>query len=253
MGILRRFLDGQKKLSRAFDARLPADWRRVGIFDFEHSLVPSHLKPGQRIYDLGGGKRPCLEPAEKRRLGARVTGLDIDAGELARAPEGAYDTVVRADLATWRGSGDADLVLCRALLEHVRDIEGAFAAMASTLRPGGRALVFVPSRNAVFARLNLLLPEALKRLALRLAYPGSLERQGFPSYYARCTPAGFRKLAEKNDLAVIEERHYFISGYFYPFFPAHLLWRSWMFLFRALRKGEAAETFAMVLEKRGNP
>ena len=41
-----------------------------------------------------------------------MVGLDIDADELARAPPGAYDETVCADITRHVGKGDADLVVC---------------------------------------------------------------------------------------------------------------------------------------------
>jgi trans-aconitate methyltransferase len=107
-------------------------------------LVPAWLKPGLRVVDIGGGKHPCIGVERKRRLCLHVTGVDIDADELSRAPAGAYDRVVRADITRVSGSGDADLCICKALLEHVEDTERAFRAIVSFLKPGGVALVFVP-------------------------------------------------------------------------------------------------------------
>ena len=251
MRIIRAFFNGQTKLSRGFDSWLPAEYRRVGIHDYADSLVPKYLDVNQTIYDLGGGKHPCLSPVEKRRLNATVIGLDIDRSELDRAPVGAYDETICADLAVYRGTQNADRVVCRALLEHVRDVEGAFTAISSILKPGGIALIFVPSRNAVFARLNLLMPRTLKKNLLRIAYPRSDEEQGFPSYYTRCTPSEFRKMAAASDLTVVEARYYFTSGYFFFLFPVHVLWRFWILLFRFVRKEQAAETFAMALIKNG--
>jgi 2-polyprenyl-3-methyl-5-hydroxy-6-metoxy-1,4-benzoquinol methylase len=55
------------------------------------------------------------------------------------------------------------MLLCKAALEHVGDVEQAFAAFASILKPQGLALIWVPSRHAAFARLNMALPEKMKR------------------------------------------------------------------------------------------
>ena len=102
-----------------------------------------------------------MSAESKRRLGARVVGLDISQSAPDAAPAGAYDQVVCADLTAYQGRGDADFVICQTLMEHVTNVEQAFRALSSILKPGGGLLVFTPSRNAVFARLNLLLPEGL--------------------------------------------------------------------------------------------
>lgn len=249
MSVLRALVNSQVWLSRKFDALLPNLYSVDGNRDFLDSLAPKYLGQNLTIYDIGGGKNPYLSPDEKQRIKARVVGLDIDQTELDRAPASAYDDVICADISRYRGQQDADIVICQALLEHVRDVEAAFTSIAGLLKPGGRALLFVPSRNALFARLNILLPQKLKKWLLHAIFPKTRRGQGFPSYYDKCTPADFRRMAVDNEMSVIEARYFYKSSYFSFFFPLYFLWRLWILLFRAIRKEQAAETFSMVLEK----
>ena len=253
MGIARKLVRSQVILSAALDRMLPKELTVDGYTHFTESFAPRYLRPGMKVYDIGAGKRPHIDPETKRRLGLQVVGLDIDQGELDRAPAGAYDEVVCADITQYRGKGDADLVICQALLEHVRDVEKAFETIASILKPGGEAVIFVPSRNAVFARLNLLMPHELKRQVMFTVFPHTKQAQGFPSYYDRCTPADFRALAVKYGLTVEEAEVYFASFYFSFFFPLYAAWRAWTMAFRAVAGDQAAESFAMALRKLGRP
>lgn len=198
---------------------------------------------------LGGGKNPYLSLEQKKTLAVKIVGVDIDAAELNAAPVGVYDKTICTDIAVYRGQEDADLIICNALLEHVKNVPEAFKALHSTLKPGGKALIFVPSRNAVFARLNLLLPEKMKRKILFTIFPQAKRDQGFPSFYHKCTPKEFRALAEENNLNILEEKHYYKSSYFTFFAPLHIVWRIWLFLFKALKGSQAAETFIFVLQK----
>ena len=134
-------------------------------------------------------------------------------------------------------------------MEHVADTDAALRTMASILKPNGRALIFVPSRNAVFARINLLLPEELKRRILFAVYPHMARDQGFPAYYDHCTPAALRARALGNGLSIEHAPLYYISTYFQFFFPLYLAWRAWLLAFYAIDKEQAAETFALVLKK----
>lgn len=247
--LFNRFTHSQQSLSRSFDRLLPVEYQVDGNRDFVEHWIEPRLKSGARIYDIGGGKNPIVGTAEKRRFGLTVIGLDIDARELEASPDGVYDEKICADITQYRGRSDADLVICQALLEHVRDSQAAIRAIASILKPGGTALIFLPSRNAVFARLNLLLPEALKRKLLYAVFPSTERDQGFPAYYDRCTPRDFRRLAGDSGLQVEVCQTYFRSGYFTFFFPLHLVWRIWMLVFRALAREQAAETFSLALKK----
>lgn len=245
----RRFIELQRGWARRVDSALP-EWATVdGNQEFVESIVPLHLGTGQKVYDVGGGKNPFLDPEAKARLDARVVGIDIDQEELLQAPRGAYDQVICTDISEFRGPEDGDLVICQALLEHVRDVPSAFSSIASILKPGGKAVIFVPNRNALFARLNLLLPERLKRRALFTIYPSTQRNQGFPAFYNHCTPNAFRSLAARNGLVVDDERYYFQSSYFSFLFPAYVVWRLWSLLGHALVGGSASETFTFVLRK----
>lgn len=247
--LLARLIGFQKHLSERFDDLLPEKFQVDGNTHFQERFAPSHIPEGALVYDVGGGRRPFLSPEEKARRGLRVVGIDIDQEELMRAPRGAYDEAVRADITQYRGRGDADVAICQALLEHVADTPSAFAGVASCLKTGGRALLFAPSRNAVYARVNLMLPENIKRRILYLLHPELEGKAGFPSHYHRCTLAEFERIAGEKGFAVLEKRAYYSSAYFRFFAPLHILWRAWLCAFHLVAKERAAETFSVALRK----
>lgn len=247
--MIRRFIDWNQRLSRGLDRFLPAGYVIDGNSDFKNNFALKWLTATARVVDIGGGKNPFITAEMKNALALYVTGVDISAQELERAPVGAYDNIICADISGTAGTGDADLCICQAVLEHVQDVAAAFEAIASFLKPGGIALIFVPSRNAVFARLNLLLPERIKRWLLFTIFPHTKRDQGFPSYYNKCTPGGFRALAHAAGLEIEEARYYYVSSYFSFLFPLHALWRAWIILFRRIAGEQAAETFSMAMKK----
>jgi len=229
---------------------LPDRLRQDGNKTFQSEILPQHVSSGMRVYDLGGGAQPYFSPDQKASLGLYVTGLDISAEELEASPEGGYNRKIVADLCTFQGPRDADLVVCQATLEHVPDTAGAIRAIAETLAPGGKAVLFLPCRNAVFARLNLLLPETLKKRLLFALFPHKAEgHDGFEAHYDRCTPRDIADLARQNGLDVQEQRLFWISSYFMIFTPAFLLWRLCQGLAYLIIREQAAETFTVVLQK----
>lgn len=248
---MRRLLTSQVKLSKGFDKLLPADMRVDGSGFFSSHFVKDYVQPGMLVWDVGSGRFPYFSLEEKKQLKLKVVGLDIVPEELAAAPKGAYDQAVPADLTKFTGDGQADLVVSNAVLEHVRDTRAAMRAISSLLKPGGVAALFLPSRNAVFARMNIVLPEGFKRWLLKNFKPGYTGNAGWPAFYDRCTPADFRKMAAENGLSVVELKTFYISSYFMAFFPAFVLWRAWMLLFRAVAGENSAESFCIALRKDG--
>lgn len=248
--LLRYFITANVRVSRAFDRLLPGALRVDGNLTFATSYVPRALVAGDTVYDLGGGSRPFVDLATKQRWQLTVVGVDVSAEELAAAPDGIYDRTIAADLCVFTGAGDADSVICQATLEHVPDGNGAMRAIASSLKPGGRAYIFAPSRNALFARLNLLLPEAFKRRFLFAAFPNKAKgHDGFPAFYDRCTPREFERNAVSHGLVVEERRLFWMSAYLTVFAPAFVAWRIAQGFAYLLLGDNAAETFIYVLRK----
>ncbi len=222
--LARRLADANKRASHWVDQWVAPQLRVDGNQDYLHEFVWRYLRPRQTVGDVGGGKQPFLSVERKADLDCRVIGVDISSEELARAPAGAYDEVVVGDITALRGRGDCDVVLCQAVLEHVADVPAAIRSVVSMLRPGGVCLLFVPCRNAPFARLSLLLPESIKRRILFGVFPEVSRTQGFRSYYDQCTPAAIARLAVASGLQVAETRRYYTSSYFFlPAPPARAL------------------------------
>ena len=251
MGLLRGFIDANVKASVALNRLLPQYLRTDGNYAFLEEFIPNSVSAGDRAYDLGGGSRPFLSIDRKRELGLTVVGLDISGEELAAAPDGVYDQQIVADLTKFTGDGDGDVVVCQAVLEHVRDGTGTMRAIASCLKPGGRAFIFAPCRNAVFARLNLMLPQKVKERLLFALFPSKAEgHDGFPAFYDKCTPKELEQLAESNGLEIEQRRLFWMSSYFTVLFPAFLGWRLLQAVSYLLLGKDAAETYIYVLRKR---
>lgn len=160
-----------------------------------------------------------------------------------------YDKIFCADICSFAGDNSADLVVCQAVLEHVSDTQAALRGIASLLKPGAAALVFVPCRNALFARLNMLLPEKWKRRILYTIFPGTGREHGFPAYYNRCTPQDFIAMADAAGVQAETVYCYYMSVYFSFFLPAHVLWRIWQLLARYFVGDQMRESFSVVLRK----
>jgi len=249
MGIIKSLINNQILISNKFDQLFTKKFVLDGNSDYIDALVPKYLEQGMRVYDIGGGKAPYVDTELKKKLSLTVVGLDISRAELTSAPVGVYDQIINADITKYQGNGDADIVICQALLEHVESLPQALDGIISILKPKGVALIFVPSRNAVFARLNIVLPQKLKVFILTKIFPNAKGKQGFPAFYHLCTPKDFKRLIKLNNCELVEERLYYKSTYFSFFLPFYLMWRMWVLLYYIVNKEQSAETFSLVIRK----
>ncbi len=121
--------------------------------------------------------------------------------------------------------------------------------IASFLKPGGELLCCVPSRNAIFSRINLMFPERLKRRLLFFLFPEKTKTSGYKAHYNRCTPRKFETLFKENGLEIEEEYLFYQSSYFSFFLPLYLLWRAWVVLGRLISPRTFAESFVVRVRK----
>jgi 2-polyprenyl-6-hydroxyphenyl methylase/3-demethylubiquinone-9 3-methyltransferase len=212
-------------------------------------VLPSLLKPGLRVLDVGGGKRPAIPVQTKQELGLHVVGLDVSEAELAEAPEGAYDATIVGDVAVTSIPGHYDLVFSRAVLEHVADPAAAIANLASVLLPGGTMAHVMPCRNAPFAILNRWLGNRSARRVLFAIFPEKQENSGFLAYYRDCTPGRLSRTCRESGLEVVQLTPYYNSGYTSFFAPLYTIEMLRQALMCALRLEDLAEGFSIVARR----
>lgn len=248
----RAFINWNRHASQKFDNLFVGkSWRVDGLKDYINNIVPSYLKPNQVVYDIGGGKRPFVGTEVAKQKGVTVVGVDIDKQELTLAPYGVYSYTVVGDI----GSKElkfpkvrADIVISQAVLEHVQNNKQAAKNISLLTKSGGTALIYLPSRNALFARINLLIPEKIKRAVLYGIYPEFSYAQGFPAYYNLCTPKQMERLFEQNGFSVLEVRKYHYSPYFSFFLPLYIVWRCYQAVL-AILGIDHSECFSIVAVK----
>jgi len=249
-GLIRSFVEVNCRVSARADG-LANRWfgRRSGLEDFSARVAPGLLRPGLRVLDVCGGRAPCFDAATVQRFGLHVTGLDISAAELACATPGVYQATIVGDAGNRTIPGRYDLILSRAVLEHVADARAAIANLSSALAQGGTMAHFIPCRNAPFAVLNRLLGTGMAQRLLWSIYPETVGIAGFPAYYRYCAPSQMAALCRGNGLEVAEVRPYFASEYLRFFVPAHLLDLCRQVILQTLRATDLAETFVIIARK----
>ena len=154
---------------------------------------PSYLqrlvesRGGKRVADIGGGANPVLSPGYIARHEVKYTIFDINAAELAKAPD-CYDKLVGDVTSDQCGEANSyDIVFSTMLAEHVRSGEPLHRNLFRILAPGGLAFHFFPTLYSPPFVGNYLLPERLTRKLLDILNPRDrFQMVKFPALYSWC-------------------------------------------------------------------
>ena len=229
---LRSMIDANVRWCQATQQRLrlPSDKTLWQEFEDEAAALIRALPDEAVVLDLGGGRRCVYASAVVPPGRMRLIAVDISAEELALNRDVAE--TYAADVAVGLPVPDrsVDLVLSRALLEHVDGVYAAVQHMARVLKPGGVALHFVPCRYSLFGTAARVLPFGPLLQLTHKVMPSTRDGIGFEVHYDHCYPqalengfraAGFRDVQLQLTWACPD---YFTA--FYPLFLAHTLYEQ---------------------------
>lgn len=224
---LRRLVGANVRLSRATERRLrlPTDKKLWQEFERQAAEQIRALPDGATVLDLGGGRRCVYAGAVPPGRHVKIVAVDVSAEELA-LNESVDETRV-ANIADELPFPDrsVDLILSRALLEHVDGVPRAIRNMARVLKPGGVALHFVPGRYSLFGTAARLLPFGPLLRLLHLVMPWTRGQVEFDVHYDHCHPAALRSVFEDMGWREVSiDVTWAQPGYFeavYPLFLAH--------------------------------
>ena len=135
------------------------------------------------------------------------------------------DEVHVADVATSLPFADAsvDLVVSRAVLEHVADVPAAARNIGRVVKPGGRTMHFLPGRYAPFAVAARVLPFGPLLRLLHAVLPWSRGQVEFDVHYDHCFPEALEQAFHEAGFSRVETDVCWASpGYFEWFVPAFL-------------------------------
>lgn len=236
--------DANVKLSRGTERvlRLPGEARIWQAFDAEVAAAIRALPDGAVIVDVGGGRKffyaDQIDPAGRLKLVA----IDISPEELEQNRDVDETHVADVSKEIPMPDGSADLILTRALLEHVDGVPGAIREMARVLRPGGIALHFVPSRYSLFGMAARWLPFGpLLNITLKLAPWLKSEAFGFKVHYDCCYPAALEREFKSAGFSSVETQVSWSCDYFFVgVYPIYLLHAAYEQVVRRLRLRQMA-------------
>lgn len=167
------------------------------------------VEPHHTVLDAGCGRTaPVL--VKLKGKAQRLIGVDlIDIRPEALDPAIEY---VTASIGAMPGVEDesVDLVISRAVLEHVEEPLPAFEEMQRVLKPGGRFLTLIPNLGDYVSIIGWLVPNKLHPLIVRLT-EGRAEEDTFPAYYRANSRGSLKRLCQETGLEL--ERLEYLGQY----------------------------------------
>jgi SAM-dependent methyltransferase len=235
---LRGVIDANVRWSRATEQllRLPTDKTLWQQFEHEADSLIRALPDGATVLDLGGGRRCVYAGAVQPPGRVKLVAVDISAEELALNGDVSETRVADVAAGLPMPDGSVDLLLSRALLEHVQDVPVAIRHMARVLKPGGVALHLVPCRYSLFGLAARLLPFGPLVRLVHLVMPWTRGHVEFPVVYDHCYPQALEKEFRAAGFSRLESWITWAQpGYFEAVYPAFLLHSLYEWAVRHLR------------------
>lgn len=204
----------------------------------------------ETVLDVGAGKQWHFGEALKRPT-MTLIGFDIDMAEMVDNP--LLDARVSGDACVSLGVPDnsVDLIMGRAVIEHLHDNTSFLKNANLALRDGGLLVVTFPNRYAPFAMLNRLLPRRVSQWLLQNLVPGSSGKLGFEAHYDRASYRDFKNALLEAGFDIEEQyASYFSSWYFRFFFPLYLVGLGFDYACHLLKNPNFAAYFMIVAKKK---
>jgi SAM-dependent methyltransferase len=215
--------------------QLPNDKTLWAAFGRQADALLRGLPDGAVVLDLGGGRRFVYHGSVEPPARLDVIAVDISSDELALNSD--VTRTLTADVAAGIPLPDmsVDLVLSRALLEHVNGVPNAIAHMARVLKPGGVALHMVPCRYSLFGMAARFLPFGPLLRLTHLLMPQTRGQVEFPVVYDHCWPQALEREFQRAGFRdVVCDITWACPGYFEPVFPFFMFQAAWEWTMRKL-------------------
>ena len=249
--ILQRFVHTNVALSNRIE---PSIVRETAAYARYREAGAALLQLGPEcVLDVGAGKQwPFSSTLKGPNM--RLIGFDIDIAEMAENE--LLDQKLSGDACKSLGVADesVDLVMGRAVIEHLHDTASFLRSANRALREDGRLIVTFASKNAPFAVLNRILPRRVSQWLLAHLVPGTSGLLGFEVYYDRASFGEFKQSLTDAGFEIEEEyASYFSSGYYRFFVPLYVASLAFEYVLYALGNPRLASYFMFIARKKSLP
>ncbi|MBQ9389291.1 MAG: class I SAM-dependent methyltransferase [Synergistaceae bacterium] len=225
---LRAFINVNRKCHSLIAKLFPQT--KHSAYKHYREQVNNNLSDNMTALDIGGGKRCLFAPESRKFKGIKIIALDVSPEELEYNNDA--DEKIVFDLTSGErvpiDDESVDMITSSSVLEHLKNLENAVTEVSRILKKGGKFISVFPSKFALFAIINQLLPNWLARKILFTINPAAIGFGGFKAYYNRCYYPALKNLLAKHGFKNINFMFdYNQSGYFSFFVPFGLISLIW--------------------------
>ena len=245
--VIRHFVQANAALSGRVQPSIVTKTHAYTKYD-EAGTALLRLDP-QTVLDVGAGRQWHFTPSLKGR-NMTLIGFDIDHAEMAE--NALLDQKICGDACKSLGVPDqsVDLIMGRAVIEHLHDTASFLKTANRALRDDGRLIVTFASRHAPFAILNRMLPQRVSNWLLSQLVPGSSGVLGFQAFYDRASLRDFKQSLTDAGFEIEEEyASYFSTSYYGFFFPLFVVGLGLDYLRYTLANPRLASYFMFIARK----
>jgi len=166
--------------------------------------IARQLRPESTLLDAGCGRTGEVVRKFEGQA-ARLIGVDLGEADPELAELGIE--FHQADMGN-TGLPDevADVVISRAVIEHLLDPEAAFREVARVLKPGGAFVALAPALGDYVSIISKLTPNSLHPWMVKLTEGRAVE-DTFPAYYRANTRRAVRRVGRQAGLEVESFRY----------------------------------------------
>lgn len=246
--VLRHFVHANAALSQRIQPSIVKRTHAYTKYD-EAGTALLEFEPAT-VLDVGAGKQWHFAPSLKGR-NMKLIGFDIDQAEMTE--NALLDERICGDACESLGVPDqsVDLIMGRAVVEHLHDTASFLQSANRALREDGRLIVTFANRYAPFAILNRLLPQRVSGWLLSHLVPGSSGILGFKAFYDRASFREFRQSLADAGFEIEEEyASYFSTSYYSFFLPLYVVGLGLDYSRYALANPRLASYFMFIARKK---
>lgn len=242
--LLKKMVSFNVRLSEIVDSRFPRFVEKQSyegqILSFVNKVV--NEQGSCAVLEVGGIDRPLL----KRSKEIRYDGLDIEYKERYGH---IYDNfIVQSIEEPIRNR--YDLIVSKALLEHVQDNDASVTQMYEALRTGGYAIHYLPSKYHPYSLVLRLVGSKWQSRLIKALRPWAVDITGYPVFFDKCSPKEMNKLFKCKGFECVKTISFFrANDYFRFFFPCYIAVTLWENICEKLKWERFCSGFVIIARK----